>query len=371
MQSVDLVIADIDWLITVDPGRRIIRDAAIAVDGGKIVAVGKSAEIAAELYRQADRSTAATPWRRRASSTATCIRRSSSRAGSPTRPTRSRSCSTACIPTRPRSTPRTCGVSATLAAAELLKHGVTCFVDPGNYHPEASVEGVMSTGIRMIVSRSSFDLTKSVLGILPERMIETTATGAGARRGGAGEIRQDRQSAARRQRLVPRPQQCVRRTDRRPRQARQANTARCCRPTPASAIRPTIPASPAPAWPRSSGSKQLGVHRRAHADRAFRLARARGGGDPGASASRRWSARRRRACTTATAISSFGKLPELIALGVNVAIGSDHASSGIVDMSQEMRLACCCYKETRHQSARHAAGDRRSRWRPSTAPRRR
>ena len=42
-----------------------------------------------------------------------------------------------------------------------------------------------------------------------------------------------------------------------------------------------------------------------------------------------------------------GKLPELIALGVNVAIGSDHASSGIVDMPQEIRLACCCYKETR------------------------
>ena len=67
-------------------------------------------------------------------------------------------------------------VSATLAGAELLRHGVTCFIDPGNYHPEASVEGVMATGIRVIVSRSSFDLTKSVLGILPERMIETTAT---------------------------------------------------------------------------------------------------------------------------------------------------------------------------------------------------
>ena len=42
-----------------------------------------------------------------------------------------------------------------------------------------------------------------------------------------------------------------------------------------------------------------------------------------------------------------GKLPELMALGVNVAIGSDHASSGIVDMAQEVRLACCCYKEMR------------------------
>jgi 5-methylthioadenosine/S-adenosylhomocysteine deaminase len=46
VQTVDLVVANIDWLITVDPGRRIIRDAAIAVNGGKIVAIAKSAEIA-------------------------------------------------------------------------------------------------------------------------------------------------------------------------------------------------------------------------------------------------------------------------------------------------------------------------------------
>jgi 5-methylthioadenosine/S-adenosylhomocysteine deaminase len=43
----------------------------------------------------------------------------------------------------------------------------------------------------------------------------------------------------------------------------------------------------------------------------------------------------------------MGKLPELLALGVNVALGSDHASSGIVDMTQEMRIACCAYKEVR------------------------
>ena len=46
MQSVDLLITDIDWLITIDAERRIIRDAAIAVDKGKIVAIDKSGEIA-------------------------------------------------------------------------------------------------------------------------------------------------------------------------------------------------------------------------------------------------------------------------------------------------------------------------------------
>jgi 5-methylthioadenosine/S-adenosylhomocysteine deaminase len=46
VQSVDLVIADIDWLITIDAQRRIVRDAAIAVEKGKIVAIDKSAELA-------------------------------------------------------------------------------------------------------------------------------------------------------------------------------------------------------------------------------------------------------------------------------------------------------------------------------------
>lgn len=43
----------------------------------------------------------------------------------------------------------------------------------------------------------------------------------------------------------------------------------------------------------------------------------------------------------------MGKLLKLNALGVNVALGSDHASSGIVDMVREMRGICCGHKETR------------------------
>ena len=37
-------------------------------------------------------------------------------------------------------------VSASLAAMELLRHGVTCFIDPGNYHPEATIEAVAAAG---------------------------------------------------------------------------------------------------------------------------------------------------------------------------------------------------------------------------------
>jgi 5-methylthioadenosine/S-adenosylhomocysteine deaminase len=44
---------------------------------------------------------------------------------------------------------------------------------------------------------------------------------------------------------------------------------------------------------------------------------------------------------------AVGRHPELMALGVNVSLGSDHASSGTVDMVQEMRYCACGYKEAR------------------------
>ena len=37
-----LIITNIDYLVTVDPSRRIIRDGALVIQDGRIVAVGKS-----------------------------------------------------------------------------------------------------------------------------------------------------------------------------------------------------------------------------------------------------------------------------------------------------------------------------------------
>lgn len=44
---------------------------------------------------------------------------------------------------------------------------------------------------------------------------------------------------------------------------------------------------------------------------------------------------------------AVGHVPELLMLGVNVSLGSDHASSGSVDMTREMYLAACGHKEVR------------------------
>jgi cytosine/adenosine deaminase-related metal-dependent hydrolase len=57
-------------------------------------------------------------------------------------------------------------------------------------------------------------------------------------------------------------------------------------------------------------------------------------------------------CPSSSIHNAYGNIkvgnhPELLALGVNVTLGADHASSGTVDLVQEMRYATCVYKEVR------------------------
>jgi 5-methylthioadenosine/S-adenosylhomocysteine deaminase len=134
MQSVDLVIAGIDWLITVDPSRRIIRDAAVAVDAGKIVAIGKSDEIAKAYtgVRQVDgRHTVATP------GFVDCHLHASFQLsrGLADEANAQSFLFDRMYPYEAALEGDDVRVSATLAGTELLKHGVTCSIDPGNYHP--------------------------------------------------------------------------------------------------------------------------------------------------------------------------------------------------------------------------------------------
>jgi cytosine/adenosine deaminase-related metal-dependent hydrolase len=57
-------------------------------------------------------------------------------------------------------------------------------------------------------------------------------------------------------------------------------------------------------------------------------------------------------CPSSSLHNGYGNLavgshPELMALGLNVSLGTDHASSGTVDLVQEMRNCTCAYKEIR------------------------
>src|SRR5215468_2856200 len=327
-----------------DAGRRVIRDAAIAVDGGKIVAVGKSDDIAARYAAKHSidgRATVGTP------GFVDCHLHSSFQLsrGLADEANAQSFLFDRMYPYEAALESEDVRVSAMLAATELVRHGVTCFVDPGNYHPEASVEGAMATGIRMIVSRSSFDLTKSVLGILPERMIETT------------EIAMERAEAV---------------------LERYANS-KNPRLGASASFRGLNNASDELITGLKKLAVRYGTLLQTHACFSYSthdssiartgLAEIERLESLGAIDERMlivhsaWLepqeveilARRKPSlvCAPSSSLHNgygnflFGKLPELLALGVNVAVGSDHASSGIVDMAQEIRLACCCYKETR------------------------
>jgi 5-methylthioadenosine/S-adenosylhomocysteine deaminase len=344
VQTVDLLIADIDWLITVDPGRRIIRDAAVAVHEGKIVAVGKSNDIAKNFSGRRNvggRHTVATP------GLVDCHLHASFQLsrGLADEANAQSFLFERMYPYEAALDGDDVRVSATLAAAELLKHGVTCFIDPGNYHPEASVEGVMSTGIRCIVSRSSFDLTKSVLGILPERMIESTAVAleraervleryakSGNPRLGASASFRGLNNASDELILGL---------------AKLARKYGTLLQTHACFSYSTHDSSVA----RTGMAEIERLERLGVVDQRMLIVHS-GWLEPEEVAI---LARRKPSlvCAPSSSLHNgygnflFGKLPELLALGVNVTLGSDHASSGIVDMAQEIRLACCCYKETR------------------------
>jgi 5-methylthioadenosine/S-adenosylhomocysteine deaminase len=344
VQSVDLVVANIDWLITVDPGRRIIRDGAVAARGGKIVAVGKSAEIA-QAYSAArtvdGRGTVATP------GLIDCHLHSSFQLsrGLADEANAQAFLFERMYPYEAALESDDVRLSATLAAAELLKHGVTCFIDPGNYHPEASVEGIMATGIRAIVSRSSFDLTKSVLGILPERMIETTevalerAEAVLEKYANTGNPRLGASASFRG--LNNASDELILGLDKLAKRYNTLLQTHACfsYSTHDSSIARTKMAE-------IERLESLGV-----LDEKFLVVHS-GWLEPQEVAI---LAKRKPSlvCAPSSSLHNgygnflFGKLPELLALGVNVTVGSDHASSGIVDMPQEVRLACCCYKETR------------------------
>jgi 5-methylthioadenosine/S-adenosylhomocysteine deaminase len=344
LKPADLLITGIDWLITIDPERRIIRDAAIAISDGKIAAIGKSQQIAADYTakRTVDgHHCVATP------GFVDCHLHSSFQLsrGLADEANAQSFLFDRMYPYEAALEGDDVRVSATLAAAELLKHGVTCFIDPGNYHPEASVEGVMSTGIRMLVSRSSFDLTKSVLGILPERMIESTdealerAEAVLARYAKSGNPRLGASASFRglnnaSDELIVGLHKMARQHD------TLLQTHACFSySTHDSSVARTGMAE-------IERLEALGV-----IDDHMLIVHS-GWLEPqevAILANRKPSL----VCAPSSSLHNgygnfvHGKLPELMALGVNVAIGSDHASSGIVDMSQEIRLACCCYKETR------------------------
>jgi 5-methylthioadenosine/S-adenosylhomocysteine deaminase len=238
--------------------------------------------------------------------------------------------------------------SAALCVLELLRNGVTTFVDPGNYLPHVSLQVVGDAGVRCIMSRSTLDVARSAFGKLPEAFMETT------------------------EQCLERSEQFVREWhgafDGRVRawfQFRGVNNATdaLIKGLKDLADRHGVGVQTHACFAKETMEASLSGYGLPEVERLARLGvldrntlLVHGGWltpreiklvvDAGAGV----------VCSPSSSMHngygtlSVGKIPELLELGVTVGLGSDHASSGIVDLLQEMFLAGAGYKETRLNS---------------------
>lgn len=343
-EAADLVVDGIDWLITVDDDRRVIRDGAVAVVDGRFAAVGTTGEVLAAYTgdRVVDGTgTVATPGfvdnhlhssfhlsrglADEANAQAFLFQRM--------------------YPYEAALNEEDVYVSALLAAWELLRHGVTCFVDPGNYHPAQTVRACQELGIRVHVARSTFDQGGSTLGMLPSEMIDTTdsalaATAAVLEEYG-GSISRGWSASASFRGLNNSSDELIRGLHQLAGQHETFLQTHGC-------------------FSYSTRDASLAQHGMSEVARLAALGAlderfllVHGGwlmpGDLPLLVHHRPTVAHAPSSSVHNGYGSLavGHIPELLMLGVNVSLGSDHASSGVVDMTREMYLAACGHKEVR------------------------
>jgi 5-methylthioadenosine/S-adenosylhomocysteine deaminase len=338
----DTLIKNIDWLITVDTQRRIIRDAAVAIVDGKIRAIGKSVDVAAQWQAATTldgRNCVAVPGLidSHLHSSFQLARGLADEVG-----TRA-FLFEHMFPYEGALSEEDVYVSALLAAMSLLRCGVTCFIDPGNYHPAATGRAALAVGMRATLGRSAFDLTKAVLGVLPPTMIETAEEALDGTRALIEHVAAQNDP---RLRASVSFRGLSNSTDKLIVGCKElADQHGCILQTHAcfnySTHDDCVAGFGAPEIERL---EKLGV-----LDERVVLAHS-GWLEPH---ELEILARRRPSLVSAPSSSlhngygnfTRGRLPELIELGVNVGLASDHACSGITDLVQEMLLFAGTYKE--------------------------
>ena len=343
-QQADLLVRNIDWLLTVDADRRVIRDAAIAVKDGKFAAIGKTAAI--DPAWRADRVVDARGTVGMPGMVDNHLHTSFQLARGLADESNAQSfLFDHMYPYEAVMGEDDVYVSVTLAAVEMLRHGVTCYIEPGNYYPDATVRAVMGAGMRMVLATSCFDRNKAVTGLMPDAMIEDTGrciaktealfekypgkhagrlTVSASFRGmnnSSDELILALKSIAQRHNAILQTHACYSYF------THDASVVQF-------------------GMPEIERLEALGV-----LDQNMLVLHG-GWLEPHEIA---LLARRKPTivcCPTSSLHNGYGNFtvgrhPELLALGVNVSLGADHASSGTVDMVQEMRNCVYGYKEIR------------------------
>jgi 5-methylthioadenosine/S-adenosylhomocysteine deaminase len=341
----DLFIRDADWLITVDAGRRIIRSGALAIENDRIVAVGKTEELE-RSHASASRVLSA---RGKVvlpglidSHIHTAFQLSR---GLADEVSAAKFLFERMYPYEGLLTEEESHWSAKLCILELLRNGVTTFIDAGNYYPQQTACAAGEAGVRCVVAKSNLDIPKSPFGALPQTFLETTdeclarAEEVVKKWNGAyqGRVRawfQFRGIPNSTDRLVQGMKQLA------DRYGTGVQTHACFSRDTLESCKTQFGVTEIERLERlgALGPNVLLVHSgwvsphevQAMKDHDVKVV-----------------------CAPSSSLHNgygcllMGKIPEFLEMGLAVGLGSDHASSGIVDLVQEMGLGAGVYKEVR------------------------
>jgi 5-methylthioadenosine/S-adenosylhomocysteine deaminase len=163
-----LLIENAAWVITVDRERRIIRDAAVGIEGDRFAFVGKNADLPPSFVPD-----------RRIDGRALLIVPGFVDTHVHNTQQLGRGLGDECdIPQQLLErlygyesvlTSEDAYWAAKLCQMELIKAGTTCFLDPSSYFPDETARAVAETGMRGVVSRTAFDIHRTSIGEMPGR----------------------------------------------------------------------------------------------------------------------------------------------------------------------------------------------------------
>ncbi|MBN2568368.1 MAG: amidohydrolase [Deltaproteobacteria bacterium] len=343
-ERADLLIKRAEWIVTMDEERRIIRDGAIAVKGDTILDIDKTEVLerryeAAEVIDAQDRVIIPGMIDSHVHSAFQMSRGLADEVGE------QKFLFERMYPYEGCMDDEDTYWSALLCTLELLKHGVTCFIDPGNYHIDQTAKAVEESGMRCIVAKSSFDIGKSSFGAIPEAWIETTDE---ALERAEAVIDKWHGKADGRIKAFASFRGLNNCTDRLIQGLKEI------------ADRHNTGIQTHCAFAQKTRDTSLDKFGMTEVERLEKL----GVLGPNVllghvgwlTPAELMLMQKRKVCAVACPSSSFhngygnitmGHIPELLEMGLSVGVGSDHASSGIVDLLQELRIVGMGFKETR------------------------
>jgi 5-methylthioadenosine/S-adenosylhomocysteine deaminase len=171
-----LLIRNADYVVTVDGTRRILRDGAVAIRDDRIAAVGKTSELAprfadTDVIDGAGKLVLPGLFDTHIHNAQQLGRGLGDEAYSgPERLFRR----LWVVESHMDAGDARC--AARLCQLEMIRAGTTCFADPGNYFPEETARAVEESGLRGIIARTVFDMGQTSMGSLPSNFHEPTDT---------------------------------------------------------------------------------------------------------------------------------------------------------------------------------------------------